>query len=230
MMCSHYRKHSSLWRLCPVLCLPVWKMDLAFYWYISSSIGVGMHHYFMCQLTPVLRWELTLCDLSMGWLDKVVCSWMRQCGLGQHVGDTAEWVEVEGGLLGWAGWVGDYQIRGKDRKTDPSGWYFYRLLFHSPFAGLGFADVENRVACRPETVMRIASISKPVTMAAVARLVDQGKLDLHKPVTHYVKSWPEKYFQDEKVVWQTTGRCLSLLEAEGRSLQTKWQQTPDVDC
>jgi serine beta-lactamase-like protein LACTB len=33
--------------------------------------------------------------------------------------------------------------------------------------GLGYADVENNVKCTPKTVMRIASISKPLTATAV---------------------------------------------------------------
>jgi len=32
--------------------------------------------------------------------------------------------------------------------------------------GFGFADVENRVLCSAKTVMRIASISKPLTATA----------------------------------------------------------------
>ena len=71
------------------------------------------------------------------------------------------------------------------------------LLFCS---GLGFADVENRLPCKPDTVMRIASISKPITMAAVGKLVELGKLDLDKDVTEYTKSWPDKHHNGEKVV------------------------------
>ena len=32
--------------------------------------------------------------------------------------------------------------------------------------GFGFADIENRVLCTTKTVMRIASISKPLTATA----------------------------------------------------------------
>ncbi|PSN47530.1 Serine beta-lactamase-like protein LACTB [Blattella germanica] len=65
--------------------------------------------------------------------------------------------------------------------------------------GLGLADVENRVTCHPETVMRIASISKSMTMAVVARLWQEGKLDLDKPVQDYVPSFPKKKFNKEEV-------------------------------
>lgn len=44
--------------------------------------------------------------------------------------------------------------------------------------GFGYSDLENRIAMSPNTRMRIASISKPITAVAVMRLVDQGKLSL----------------------------------------------------
>ncbi|KAK2505349.1 hypothetical protein MC885_007589 [Smutsia gigantea] len=63
----------------------------------------------------------------------------------------------------------------------------------------GYADVENRVPCKPETVMRIASISKSLTMVALAKLWEAGKLDLDIPVQHYVPEFPEKEYEGEKV-------------------------------
>ena len=58
--------------------------------------------------------------------------------------------------------------------------------------GFGFADLEHRVPVWPATRFRVGSISKPLTAAAVARLVEQGKLDLDAPVQRYVPSFPEK--------------------------------------
>lgn len=65
------------------------------------------------------------------------------------------------------------------------------------------ADVENRVPCHPDTVMRIASISKSMTMAVVAKLWQDGKLDLDKPVQSYVPSFPTKTFNKEQVTITT---------------------------
>ncbi|XP_077067226.1 serine beta-lactamase-like protein LACTB, mitochondrial isoform X2 [Siphateles boraxobius] len=65
--------------------------------------------------------------------------------------------------------------------------------------GVGYADLENRVPCGPETVMRIASISKPLTAAAVARLWEQGKIDLDAPVQKYLPEFPHKQFEGENV-------------------------------
>ncbi|CAK6951036.1 serine beta-lactamase-like protein LACTB%2C mitochondrial isoform X2 [Scomber scombrus] len=74
----------------------------------------------------------------------------------------------------------------------------------------GYADLENRVPCRPETVMRIASISKPLTSAAAARLCEEGKLDLDVPVQKYVPEFPQKQF-DGKDVTITPRMILSHL-------------------
>ena len=64
---------------------------------------------------------------------------------------------------------------------------------------MGYADVENRVPCTEHTVMRIASVSKPIAMATVAKLWEEKKLDIDEPITKYVKDWPAKTFGNEKV-------------------------------
>lgn len=65
--------------------------------------------------------------------------------------------------------------------------------------GIGLCDVENKVGCSKKSVFRIASISKSVTMAIVAKLVEEGRLDLDLPVQHYVPEWPDKFFNGVKV-------------------------------
>lgn len=51
---------------------------------------------------------------------------------------------------------------------------------------LGWADLERRVAVGLETRFRIASMTKSFTAAAILRLRDEGKLDLHDPVAKHV--------------------------------------------
>ena len=59
--------------------------------------------------------------------------------------------------------------------------------------GFGYADLEQMVPVNPGlTRFRIGSISKSLTAAAVAQLVQQGRLDLDAPVQEYVPSFPEK--------------------------------------
>ena len=68
--------------------------------------------------------------------------------------------------------------------------------------GFGLADVENNVPVTPLTRMRIGSISKVLTATGVARLVEQGKLDLDAPVQQYVPGFPVKQ-------WPVTTRQLA---------------------
>ena len=66
--------------------------------------------------------------------------------------------------------------------------------------GLGLADVENSVPCSPDSVMRIASISKPLTTVGLLQLWEKGLVDLDAPIQKYVPSFPEKKYDGEKVV------------------------------
>ena len=48
--------------------------------------------------------------------------------------------------------------------------------------GFGYSDVEEEQPVKPESLFRIASISKPFTAVATLQLVEQGKLRLDTPV------------------------------------------------
>ena len=56
----------------------------------------------------------------------------------------------------------------------------------------GCADLEKQVAATPATRFRIGSVSKPLTAAGLALLVEQGKLDLDAPVQKYIPDFPQK--------------------------------------
>lgn len=58
--------------------------------------------------------------------------------------------------------------------------------------GFGFADVEQGVSVTPLTRFRLGSVSKTLTAAGVARLVEEGKLDLDAPIQRYVPDFPQK--------------------------------------
>ena len=47
--------------------------------------------------------------------------------------------------------------------------------------GFGYADVQARKVTAPDDLFRIASVSKPVTSAAILRLVEDGRLSLDAP-------------------------------------------------
>ena len=51
--------------------------------------------------------------------------------------------------------------------------------------GLGYADVERRVLATAETPYDIASVAKPLSAVVALRLVEQGVLDLDRPMAEY---------------------------------------------
>jgi CubicO group peptidase (beta-lactamase class C family) len=63
------------------------------------------------------------------------------------------------------------------------------IVFQS---GFGFADLENPTPAKPETVYRLASISKSLTATAVMKLVEAGKVNLDEDVRKYVPEFPPK--------------------------------------
>ena len=58
--------------------------------------------------------------------------------------------------------------------------------------GYGFADLENLVPAKPNTAYRSASIGKSITATAIMQLVEQGKIDLDKPIQEYCPAFPVK--------------------------------------
>ena len=58
--------------------------------------------------------------------------------------------------------------------------------------GFGYADLEERVPATQITKFRIGSVSKPLTSAALMKLVEQGKIELDAPIQKYVPSFPDK--------------------------------------
>ena len=65
----------------------------------------------------------------------------------------------------------------------------------------GVADLETQAPCTDDSVMRIASISKSMTMFLLGKLLEQGKLDLDLPIDQYLPEdkFPKKYFAGKKV-------------------------------
>jgi len=52
--------------------------------------------------------------------------------------------------------------------------------------GYGYADVEKKVPVSPDTLFRVASITKLFTWTAVMQLVEKGRLDLDRDVNDYL--------------------------------------------
>lgn len=58
--------------------------------------------------------------------------------------------------------------------------------------GFGYADQERRIAASPATIYRVGSISKLFTDIAAMQLVEQGKLDIDRPVQAYLPGFSVK--------------------------------------
>jgi len=63
------------------------------------------------------------------------------------------------------------------------------LIYSKAF---GTADLENSVPATPATLIRTASVAKPITAVAAMTLVESGKLDLDAPVQKYCAPFPPK--------------------------------------
>ena len=81
--------------------------------------------------------------------------------------------------------------------------------------GFGTADVENQVPARPETVYRLASISKPITAVAALQLAERGRLDLDAPIRTYVPTFPKKR-------WPITARQILCHQSGIRHYNGSW--------
>jgi N-acyl-D-amino-acid deacylase len=78
--------------------------------------------------------------------------------------------------------------------------------------GFGWADREAKEPVQPESLFRIASVSKPITAVAILKLVDQGKLKLDDKVLDHLQYEP--HFEeggkfDERWKQVTIAQCLA---------------------
>lgn len=57
------------------------------------------------------------------------------------------------------------------------------------FEATGYSDVEKKTPMRKDAIFRIASLTKPVTCAAIMILADEGRLSLIDPVEKYLPEY-----------------------------------------
>ncbi len=88
--------------------------------------------------------------------------------------------------------------------------------------GYGMADLEQGSPNRPETVFSLASMSKQFTAAAIALLVEQGKLHMEDNVRNIVPELPDygDVVTIDNLIHHTSGLrdYLTLWAISGRSL------------
>lgn len=85
--------------------------------------------------------------------------------------------------------------------------------------GFGMADMEWKIANKPNTKFRIASVTKPFTAILIMQLVAEKKLDLHKPISTYLKDYP-KTIGDQITIHHLLTHTSGLI----RSVETEQKQ------
>jgi len=61
--------------------------------------------------------------------------------------------------------------------------YKHQIIWQEAF---GLADIENEIPATPQTLYSVASVTKPLTAAAILKLAEMGKLHLDNPVNQYL--------------------------------------------
>ncbi len=60
--------------------------------------------------------------------------------------------------------------------------------------GFGFADLEKRQPVTPQTQFRAASVSKAITATALAKMMQDGLIDIDAPIARYLPQFPQKEY------------------------------------
>ncbi len=82
---------------------------------------------------------------------------------------------------------------------------------------VGFQDREKQIAMTPDSIFRIASMTKPITTVAAMMLVEEGKLDLAAPVAQYLPVFKDVQVGVEKRD-PDTGKTELALEPQKRPM------------
>ncbi|MEA1897758.1 MAG: serine hydrolase domain-containing protein [Bacteroidota bacterium] len=86
--------------------------------------------------------------------------------------------------------------------------------------GFGFTDLEHNTPVIPgKTRFRIGSVSKPLTVAALGKLMDLEKVDLNLPVQTYVPYFPIKKYPI--TVKQISGHIAGIRHYRGKEMLMK---------
>lgn len=108
------------------------------------------------------------------------------------------------------------------------------------FEAVGYSDLQKKTPMRKDAIFRIASLTKPITCAAIMILVDEGRLSLIDPVEKYLPEYkgmtmnpcgsraghncesilPAHPFDIEELMTHTSGLPSSVPAAKGQEPKT----------
>jgi CubicO group peptidase (beta-lactamase class C family) len=91
--------------------------------------------------------------------------------------------------------------------------------------GYGYADLEKKVSAGPQTLYRIASITKTFTAVAILQLRDAGKLQLDDPLRRHL-SWARIRAHDPAASDVTIRELLTHSSGLQREVPGTWWTTP----
>lgn len=94
----------------------------------------------------------------------------------------------------------DHEVPGASLAVTHNG----RLVYSR---GFGWADADHKQPVQPDSLFRIASISKPITAVAILQLIEQGKLRLDDRVLDLLKLKPTE-LGDPRLADITVRHCL----------------------
>jgi len=70
--------------------------------------------------------------------------------------------------------------------------------------GFGYADLENKVPATPDTLFHLASVTKTFASMLIMQLVEQGKLDLDEPMSHYSSDFKDDSVKVKHIITHTS--------------------------
>ncbi|WP_422485690.1 serine hydrolase domain-containing protein [Gudongella sp. DL1XJH-153] len=90
--------------------------------------------------------------------------------------------------------MGKYKIPGVSISLVKEG----RIIWSGAY---GYSDIEDNSKIDIDTYFRVESISKSVTAWGVMKLVEDGEIDLDKPITRYISNWkiPQSRFSYDNI-------------------------------
>jgi len=70
--------------------------------------------------------------------------------------------------------------------------------------GFGFADLENRIPATPDTLFHLASVTKTFAATLIMQLVEQRKLSLDEPMSHYSTDFKDDSVKIKHIISHTS--------------------------
>lgn len=63
----------------------------------------------------------------------------------------------------------------------------------------GYADIKNKILIKKDTILRLASMTKPIMAIAIMLLEEEGKLSIEDPITKYLPKFADMKVADRSV-------------------------------